>query len=120
MLQEKANFVLMTVPPDKEFIVAVQRDWTIQLNESATEEQLLHALAGRVNHLIQYNFSILLSLLYRIDISEQKLRQLLHGNPKADAGIFIAHLILERQKQKVKTREQFSRRDDNINDDEKW
>jgi len=40
-----------------------------------------------------------------------------------DAGhqvTFIAHLIIERQKQKLKTRELFRSRDNDIDENERW
>ena len=37
-----------------------------------------------------------------------------------DAGNIIASLIIERQEQKIKTREQFSQRDNGFDEEEKW
>ena len=120
MLQEKANFASMHNPVDQGFIKSIQTDWEIQLKESVTEDQLLDVLSKKVNHLIQHDFPKLISLLYRIDVNENKLKQLLLEDPNADAGIIIAQLILERQKEKLKTRQLFGRREDGINDDDKW
>jgi hypothetical protein len=105
---------------DKGLIKAIQTDWGIHLKDSVTEEQLLDVLSKKVNQLIQQDFPRLISLLYRIDVNESKLKQLLRENPTADAGILIAQLILERQNEKLKTRQLYGRREDGINDDDKW
>jgi len=77
-------------------------------------------LADRINDLVNTQFQKLVSILYRMDVSETKLRQLLSDNPGTDAGLIIAELMIERQKEKIRSRQQFSARDENINDVEKW
>lgn len=77
-------------------------------------------LIAQVNHLIQADFNRLISSLYRLDVSETKIKNLLQQNPGADAAVIITDLIIERQLQKIKSRRQFSRRDDNINEEDRW
>jgi hypothetical protein len=82
--------------------------------------ELKEKLSLHINYLIEHNFQKLVSLLYRIDISEPKLKKLLNDHPGTDAGNIIAELIIERQQQKIKSRQQFSRRDNDIDENEKW
>jgi hypothetical protein len=77
-------------------------------------------LAGKINELIQNDFHKLISLLYRLDISEEKLKHLLIEKPETNAGDLIADLIIERQIQKAKSREKYKQPGDNISDEEKW
>jgi hypothetical protein len=80
-------------------------------------------LAGRINELLNSDFSKLISVLYRMDVSEAKLKQLLKENPETDAGLLIADLMIERQLQKIKTRRaanQAKQRDNDIDENEKW
>ena len=70
--------------------------------------------------MILSDFDKLVMLLYRLDINETKLRKILNENPSNDAGNIIADLIIERQLQKIKSRQQFSQRDNNISGEEKW
>jgi len=77
-------------------------------------------LINRINELVNTDFQKLVLILYRMDVSELKLKQFLIDNPSADAGIIIADLMIERQAEKIKSREQYSKRDENINDEEKW
>lgn len=72
------------------------------------EELLIQQLADYINNLILTNFERLVQLLYRIDVSEAKLKYLLKENPGEDAGRIIALLIIERQIQKIKFKKEMS------------
>jgi len=76
-------------------------------------------LASHINFLIDKDFNKLLSILYRLDINEIKLRQLILETREEDAGKTIAGLIIERQLEKLKSRQQFKSGTD-IPEDEKW
>lgn len=65
------------------------------------DDILLRQLADYINRLILTNFEKMIQLLYRIDVSETRLKQLLKENPNEDAGKMIAALIIERQIQKI-------------------
>lgn len=104
---------------DKALIQSVNSYLQLQLPETISFTQLQQELAAFVNHLINTNFEKLISLLYRIDISEAKLKELLQHNEDKNAGEIIAALIIERQQQKIKNRQLFSR-DDDITEEDKW
>lgn len=73
-------------------------------DDKLTEERLLQLITDRVDWLIEHNLELLLSSLYRLDVSEQKINQaLLPTNDLAPAQA-IAKLILDRQKQRIRTR----------------
>ena len=103
-----------------DIIDSINKEWAIQLRPSLSEDELIAAFAVHVNDMIVHHFSQLITALYRIDVSEHKIRQTLIENPKADAGRIIAHLVVERQKQKIKSREQFSPRENHIDEEERW
>lgn len=77
-------------------------------------------LVAHINQLISKDFAKLVYLLYAVDVSEKKLKQLLAENPNEDAGKLIALLMLERQEQKKKSREQFKQNEEDIPDEDKW
>ena len=78
-------------------------------------------LAEYINELILHNFDHLIFLFYRIDISEQKLKKLLKEHEKADAGKLIASMIIERQLQKIKSRQDHAKTNNDIIDEgESW
>jgi hypothetical protein len=48
------------------------------------------------------------------------LKQLLNENSGTNAAIIIADLMIERQAEKIRSRQKFNKRDENISEDEKW
>ena len=105
---------------NKELVLQLNKELAIELPEKISFEELQSKLATHINHLIQHHFEQLVSLLYRIDVSEAKIKSLLQQQPNEDAAKIIAALIIERQLQKIKTRQQYSQRDNNFNEEEKW
>jgi hypothetical protein len=97
--------------------VAKELGLPVEVNNFVADRQLL---IDRVNELIIKDFEKLVSILYRIDVSEAKINTLLKEFPATDAAETIVNLMLEREAEKVKTREQFKRRDDDFNEEEKW
>jgi len=77
------------------------------------------SLAEKINYLVANDFPGLVNILYRIDVSEQKVKQVLKNHPDQDAGSLIAALIIERMLVKYKNRSDF-RPNSGIPDDEKW
>ncbi len=100
-------------------IPAIRQSLNIDLPDDITFEVLKQTLSAHINQLIQSDFEKLVSLLYRIDISEPKLKHLLKENKGEDAGNTIAELIIERQLQKIESRKK-STGNENISDEEKW
>lgn len=83
--------------------------------EQLTAEQM----AAFVNGLVDRDFPRLVQLLYRLDVSEEKLRSVLLEHPTGDAGNMIAELILQRIAQRDKAKGLFKKQDD-IPEDERW
>ncbi|MEO6489961.1 MAG: hypothetical protein ABIO04_08495 [Ferruginibacter sp.] len=81
---------------------------------------LFERLASYIDQLIKTDFERLIALLYRIDVNENKLRQLLCDNLNTDAGKLIAASIIERQLQKIELRRNTSVADPGIDENEKW
>lgn len=104
----------------KELVELLNNELAIEMPEKISFEELRENLSQHINYLIQTNFQKLVSILYRIDVSEIKLKALLQENKFADAGAIIADLIIERQLQKIKSRQQFSQGDKNLNNEEQW
>jgi len=98
---------------------ALQTDLGLTISPKTGFEEIRTALTHHINHLISHDFEKLVSLLYRIDVNEQKMRALLAQQKGEDAAGLIADLIIERQLQKIESRKR-SARDNSIPDDEKW
>ena len=83
-------------------------------------QDLEQQLSDYINHLIQFDFNRLVQLLYRIDISEARLKQLLQLHPQEEAGKLIAQVMIERQLEKIKSRARYSSPADPESKEEKW
>ncbi|MFT4061751.1 MAG: hypothetical protein QM642_05255 [Edaphocola sp.] len=84
---------------------ALEQQFDVDLGGYVTAEKLVAALAARVEQLIAANPDQLFSLLYRLDISEKKIKQALATGQ--DIAKKIAVLIYERQSEKIISRRQF-------------
>jgi N-acetylglucosamine kinase-like BadF-type ATPase len=103
----------------EELIEQINKELLLELPQKISHEQLQEQLARHINHLINTNFEKLVYYLYRIDVNETKMKQLLQTNHD-NAGEIIAAMIIDRQLQKIKSRKQFSKRDDGIDEEDKW
>ena len=102
-----------------DIIPILRNSMEIDLPENISLDLLKERLSSHINFLIRSDLQKLFSILYRVDVSESKLKHLLKENPEQNASNIIADLVIERQLQKIRSR-QGHRRDENINDDEKW
>jgi hypothetical protein len=102
--------------PDNQVIKSLSSEFDLSGLE---EKDFITGLADTINYLIQNDFSRLVQILYRKDVSETKLRKMLAGHPDEDAGLIIGQLLIEREKKRMESREGF-KRNDNVSDDEKW
>lgn len=73
-----------------------------------SQEDQFKAFAAYLDQLISSDFNKLLSILYRVDASEEKVKKELakHQN-HFTAGHIIAQLLLERETEKIKFRAQY-------------
>jgi hypothetical protein len=78
------------------------------------------ALSTAINDLILHDFERLVSLLYRLDVNEKKLKYLLASELNANASDTIAALVIERQLQKIKSRRENRRDINDVDEEEKW
>jgi hypothetical protein len=83
------------------------------------ETDFMKHLADAINYRIENDFPGLVQILYRMDISESTLKEMLALNAGHDAGLIIGQLLVDRERQKILSREQFKQNDD-IPEDEKW
>ena len=79
--------------------------------EKSNREQF-KVVVDFIDDLIQNDFNRLLSILYRVDISEEKLKLKLaeHKNRNIPSAEIIANLLIEREEEKIKSREKYRNR----------
>jgi len=114
--QKPGNFFM----PDNvlnEAAIAFQKEWGIALPEIISEGTILQALEQAVVSQLQKRPESFFQLMYRLDISEQKVNAAMQTD---NAPARIARLIYDRQLQKIQSRQQY--KTDNEEDDEelKW
>jgi hypothetical protein len=102
---------------DEQVLEEVSKELEVTVKDHTLTKQ---ALIEKINDLITTDFQKLVSILYRMDVSEPKLKQLLNENVGTNAALIITDLMIERQEQKIISRQQFRKKDENISDDEKW
>ena len=94
----------------------ISKQLGLVVKESPNDLQMLYE---RVNDLINNDFQKLVTILYTMDVDETRLKQLLNENPGTDAGRIIASLMIERQEQKIRSRQGY-KPDENIGEEERW
>jgi hypothetical protein len=104
--------------PDEEFpahalMVGLESDWrlpALEKNATETEAWLLALLQKRILALLEDDFSRLYQALYRIDVPEILVKQAFEeANDLPTLAQYLAKLVLERQKLKLRTREAYKK-----------
>lgn len=86
----------------------IVKDFELEpLETKLTEEELLQLLADQIAQMIEYRLEFLLSLMYRLDVNEQKVNMALSPHCEEPANIALAKLVLERQKQRAFTKKHY-------------
>ena len=106
---QEQNMELVRQKLTDEFALAQHKD----------KGDFINHLALRINMLIQDDFPMLVNILYRLDVDEAQLRDLLAKYIHDDAGYIIAQLVIERQMKRIESRKSH-KPNENIPDDEKW
>ena len=86
----------------------IKKDFDLEIGEEPlTEEEMLMALAERVAYLMEYRLEFLMSSLYRLDVLEPHINEALSPGAELPPYIGIAKLIIERQKQRIFTKQKY-------------
>ena len=83
-------------------------DHFLQDAKFQNREELIQQLSQIVDSLINQNFERFLSLMYRMDVSEKKLKEILSIEEPQSINRKIAELILLRQEEKIFWREKYN------------
>ena len=84
-----------------------------ELEETKTfdETELEQLLSNRIAYMLDHQLDFLLSLLYRLDVEEQKINMALSPINKIPPALALARLVIERQKQRIATKEKYGNAD---------
>jgi hypothetical protein len=92
---------------ENELIRSLNKNLDTGFNEDLALPELNQNLVDFINSLIINDFSKLVTILYRVDVDENKLKKILKEQAGTDAAQIIAGLIIEREQQKAETRKKF-------------
>ena len=109
MTKEESEFLQIQI------ISITGKELSIEISDTLFREKL----AAYIRNLINNDFQKLISILYRLDVSEKKLKNLL-AQTNSDAGFIIADAIIERLSEKIISRKNFNSSNKNISEEEKW
>ena len=88
----------------------IARDFEMVLGDKKpTEQELFEMLADQVAYMMQYRLDFLMSLMYRLDVDEEKIRKAISPKALIAPNIGLAHLILERQKLRIKIKQEYGK-----------
>lgn len=93
----------------EETFALVTKDFQLpEIKEEFSEERALAVLTKAISQLMDRNLERLLQVCYRIDLAEDKLKQILHESEPDCVAADLAKALWERQKQKVEIRRRYS------------
>ena len=99
------NNVTDKIAENAETTALIVRDFELETPENPmSEAELLAYLANVIGYMIEKKLDYLLSLLYRLDVSESKINRALMPGNLEDANVALARLVIERQKQRIATK----------------
>lgn len=76
----------------------------LEMMEESSFESLTTYLERQINYLLDHDFNRLMNAMYRIDIPDHQVNEMLHSSKQGELALNIAKAIIEREKQKVITR----------------
>lgn len=87
----------------------IKKDFGLETKDQIDfEEQLLALLTPIIHQMLNRDFERLLQICYRIDLGENRLKEILHfANPESMAKE-LAHAIIQRQMKKIEIRKRYS------------
>lgn len=93
----------------EETFALVTKDFLLpEIKEGFSEEKALLILTKAISQLMDRNLERLLQVCYRVDLAENKLKQILHESEPDQVAADLAKALWERQKQKVEIRRRYS------------
>jgi hypothetical protein len=78
------------------------------INDEGRFAEMRKILLQRIEELLEKDVEKLMWILYRIDVNEGKVRKMLEENSSLNYAEVLTDLIIERQIEKAKSRQQYS------------
>lgn len=97
----------------------IVQSFDLSIGEDAGEDEMLDMLIVRVSQMLERDVDLLMSYLYRLDIDQDKINASLSLSAVLPPSVGLATLILERQKERVKSKAAI-KVDDRIEEGWEW
>ncbi len=99
----------------------IRENTGIRVPASVSMEELEQLLSERLEVLVEKDFQQFVLLLYQVDVSEKKVKAILASEGYPDVYHSVAKLIIDRQMEKIKSREFYKQPPESLTDEEeKW
>lgn len=106
MDNENKNVKDVSVFISKDFKIS-DSDSLIPADDYKTLEEFKTYLTSKLSYLLTNKYDTLINILYRIDVSEEKLHNLFNNKKRDDTPAALAELIIERSLQKIRFRQKY-------------
>ena len=89
----------------------INTQFSAQAQKTELDSDFLRIVAERVAELMETNMELFFNHLYRMDIDERKIHQILQ-NPEESESVYlsIARVIIERQKKRIETKRKYKQK----------
>lgn len=106
MVNNKTHLTAVSNVIEKDFQVK-EDDSLIPAVDVLNFDELKKYLTEKLAFLLENKYDVLINILYKIDVSEEKLSELFSGSNRDSIPETLAELIIERQLQKVRFRQMY-------------
>ncbi|MCB0686580.1 MAG: hypothetical protein KDC53_08645 [Saprospiraceae bacterium] len=94
---------------DEDLFELIKSQGLPELNQDQSEEELIDFMSQRIEALLAGDFEALMSMMYRLDVDEAKIRKALAPHNPENPARSLARLIVQRQMKRMATREKYKR-----------
>ena len=98
----------------------IEKEIGLEISSIPTFNELRDRLSAYINELILNDFDKLVFILYRIDINEKTIKQLLQQANTMSAGETIADAIIARELEKIALRKKYTPSSSKDCGEERW
>lgn len=84
----------------------IERNFGVEAPRNS-EEKLRDWLQNRIGYMLDHETDLLLSTLYRLDIDEHKIKQVLQKGAQVPVASGLADLVLDRQRERHQTKKTY-------------
>ena len=90
----------------------ISKSYEVEIYDEVSKKRLIMDVAERVEFFMENNMELFFNHLYRMDVNEQKVHNILYLSDTEDSVyVALAKLIVERQFQRLETKRKFKQDD---------